>query len=146
LAAEDRWPSFVPRAREEGIASILSSPLTTPAKSVGALNIYSNSEGAFGPTELTLAELFAEQASGIVNASLVDAQAGARLVQALVDREVIAQAQGVLMGRDRISADDAASRLFRAARDGGLTVAQHAAHVTGSTAPAAGSEIAASDE
>jgi hypothetical protein len=124
----------------------LSSPLTTPARSVGALNIYSNSEGAFGPAQLTLAELFAEQASGIVNASLTDQEAGARLVQALADREVIAHAQGVLMGRHRMSADDAAAALFRAARDAKLTVREHAANVVASTAPVSEPEIEASGE
>jgi GAF domain-containing protein len=146
LAAEDRWPAFVPRAREEGIASILSTPLTTPARSVGALNIYSNSEGAFGKAELDLAGLFAAQASGIVNANLTDQHAGARLAEALVDREVIAQAQGVLMGRHRMSADDAAAELFSAARDAELTVSRHAANVIASTAPVTGTDVEASHE
>jgi len=140
LADEDRWPAFVPRAMEEGIASILSTPLTTPARSVGALNIYSNSEGAFGEPQMTLAGLFAEQASGIITASLTDQDAGTRLAQALVDREVIAQAQGVLMGRNHVSAVDAAGQLFSAARAAELTVSQYAANVVASTEPEASGE------
>lgn len=135
LASEGRWPAFVPKALGEGIASILSTPLIAPARSVGALNIYSNTEAAFGDAQHTLAGLFAEQASGIIAASLTDLEFGARLARALIDREVIAQAQGVLMARRGIAADDAAAELISAARAATLTVSQHGASVVASTQP-----------
>jgi GAF domain-containing protein len=66
LAEENRWPEFIPRAIEGGIASILSTPLMVATRPVGALNIYSNAERAFRPAEQELAALFATQASGIL--------------------------------------------------------------------------------
>ena len=132
LRGEQRWPEFVPRARQEGIASILSTPLVT-SRSVGALNIYSNTEGVFSDAELSLAGMFAQQASGIVAASLADRETGARLAEALLDREVIAQAQGVVMAREHITARQAATLLFAVARDTERTLSQHAAAVVAST-------------
>jgi GAF domain-containing protein len=138
LAAEERWPEFVPRALEQGIASILSTPLPTSTKPVGALNIYSKSEGAFGRSQLDLLALFAEQASDIVTSSITDADAADRLAHALVDREVIAQAQGVLMARTAVSAEEAAASLFRSAREAKVTVKERAAAVLTSARPDAG--------
>jgi len=133
LAEEDRWPEFVPRALEEGIASILSTPLSTATAPVGALNVYSKTEGAFGQTQLDLLALFAAQASEIVTSGISDADAADRLAHALVDREVIAQAQGVLMARDAVSAEEAAVTLFRSAKAAQLTVREQAAAVVDST-------------
>ncbi|MEO5901581.1 MAG: GAF domain-containing protein, partial [Ilumatobacteraceae bacterium] len=66
LANETRWPAFVPLALEQGIHSILSSPLMTADRPLGALNIYSTTVNAFGTHERELAALFATQASGIL--------------------------------------------------------------------------------
>lgn len=134
LAEETRWPAFVPRAMEEGIASILSTPLMTAERSIGALNIYSNSERAFGPDQLDLAALFASQASGI----LVDAggeatdQMAERIADALLAREVIAQAQGMLMSREHATPYHAAATLYRAARAAETTVRQQATAIVAS--------------
>jgi anti-anti-sigma factor len=65
LSSETRWPDFTPRARGLGINAILSSPLVAQNKPVGALNIYSRSEGAFAPDDQELASVFAHQASNI---------------------------------------------------------------------------------
>ena len=77
---------------------------------MGALNIYSNAERAFGAEEQELAALFATEASGILTNAAVHVSVGQvaeRLADALRAREVIAQAQGVLMERDGVSAEEA---------------------------------------
>jgi anti-anti-sigma factor len=135
LAEEDRWPSFVPRAMDEGIASILSTPLMAGERSVGALNIYSNSERAFGPEQQELAAMFASQASGILTDSgidISDEQRDTRVSDALVAREVIAQAQGMLMSGQHLNAEDAANSLYRSARTARVTVRRHAASIVAS--------------
>lgn len=119
LDRETRWPEFVPRALTGGIASILSSPLTSATGPVGALNMYSRKERGFGAPSRALAALFAEQASGILveatdrSASLDGA---ARLHEALQTRSTIAQAQGILMARSGLSAEQAYARLKLEAR------------------------------
>lgn len=135
LTDESRWPSFVPRAIEEGISSILSTPLMTPERPMGALNIYSNSKRAFGPREQELAALFASQASGILldaGADVSDEQMGTRILEGLLSRETIARAEGMLMARDHISAESAAAALHRSARAAGVAVVQHAAEIVAS--------------
>jgi len=136
LAEENRWPAFVPLAIEEGIASILSTPLMVAERPLGALNIYSNTERAFGPHQQELAALFATQASQILAdaaADVTDEQMAKRFAAALAAREVIAQAQGVLMARHNITAAGAAASLRRAARTAEVPVRSHAATVVAST-------------
>ena len=139
LSTETRWPDFVPRAMGEGIASILSTPLIAGTRPVGALNIYSNHEGAFGPRQQELAALFASQASGTLEdagVSMSDDEVAARLLRSLNARETIAQAQGVLMARRRVTAHDAANVLQRAARRRSIPVLSEAERVVASTQPA----------
>lgn len=136
LSEEDRWPAFVPRAIEEGIASILSTPLMTADRPVGALNIYSNSERAFGPHQQELAALFASQASGILidgGTDATDEKLGERILEGLHARETIARAEGVLMARDHVSAERATATLHRAARAAEVAVLQHATEIVAST-------------
>ncbi len=129
LSEEARWPSFAPLALEEGIASILSTPLMNGDRPIGALNIYSTSTHAFGPPEETLAQLFASHAARI----LVDGGFGSvgihsdqDVQDALFRRKVIAQAQGVLMERLSVTQAEATSILHRSARYSEVTVAAYA--------------------
>lgn len=136
LFNETRWPTFVPRAVEEGIASILSTPLLAADRPLGALNIYSTAEGAFGPPEQELAALYATEVSGVLADAHLDLSDGARtqaMERALRSRSVIAQAQGVLMAREHLSDIDAAARLHRSARASSIRVAEVAAEVVAST-------------
>ncbi|MHB1516935.1 MAG: ANTAR domain-containing protein [Acidimicrobiales bacterium] len=110
LDDETRWPAFVPKARTLGINAILSSPLLVDERPVGALNIYSNTPGAFEVKDERLAALFASEASTILadsGATVSDGHLATRLVGALRSRELISQAQGILMERDGVSADGA---------------------------------------
>jgi len=110
LQREHRWPSFTPKARALGINAILSSPLTARSEPVGALNIYSRTPSAFAVKDQELAAIFATQTSAIltqVGMGDVDENLAVRFDRALYMREVIAQAQGILMERQRVSANGA---------------------------------------
>jgi anti-anti-sigma factor len=116
LTSETRWPDFTPRARELGINAILSSPLLAQHTPVGALNIYSRTESAFSPADQELASVFAVQASNILTSAGVgvsSAEAATRFASALRGREIVAQAQGVLMERFRFDEATAFSTLLR---------------------------------
>ena len=135
LADESRWPRFVTRAIEDGIASILSTPLIVSSRPVGALNIYSNTDHAFGPLDQELAALFASEASSILAEARTDMTAdevAQRLREALTTRKVIANAQGVIMGQQGISADAAYANLRQTAKRTGVNVSEAAAAVLGS--------------
>jgi len=144
VADDARWPDFVPRARAGGIGSILSTPLMAAAgRSVGALNIYSRTERAFGPPEQELAALFATQASRILDSAGVAAEQATRLQAALRVRELIAQAQGVVMARQGVSAAAASATLLRSSRQAHISLRRQATEITASTqrqVPLTGSE------
>ncbi|MCU1392138.1 MAG: transcription antitermination regulator [Ilumatobacteraceae bacterium] len=130
LEDETRWPAFVPLALEQGIHSILSSPLLTADRPLGALNIYSTTVNAFGTHEQELAALFATQASDILTSAHADVSEAAlahRLTEALTARQLIARAEGALMAVEGVDAAAAASMLRRRARGNRITVAEQAA-------------------
>ncbi len=132
LADETRWPTFVPLALDQGIHSILSSPLMTRNRPQGALNIYSSTKQAFGTHEQELAALFADQASQILTTAgpdLSDEQSNERFATALTARQQIHQAQGVIMERDDVNADEAYGSLLRQARTAGITVLARACEI-----------------
>jgi len=135
LAEESRWPQFVPRALQDGIASVLATPLMISERPVGSLNIYSNTDHAFGPADQELAALFASQASSILAEARTDMtteEVAGRLREALTTRQVIAQAQGVIMGRQGVSADAAYANLRQTAKRAGVDVHESAAAVLAS--------------
>lgn len=106
LENETRWPEFVPRARARGIESILSTPLMDDDRSIGALNIYSRTVGAFEDHENEWADQFAAEAASLVTRVEAGTSADSlseRLQDGLASREVIALAQGVVMHRDGVS-------------------------------------------
>ncbi len=136
LDQETRWPSFTPRARELGISSILSSPLLAADRPVGALNMYSRTAVAFGSKEQELASIFATEASLILRHAGVDVsdeQCSERLDEALRSRQVIAQAQGVVMERNGISEEAAYTLLRDFSRRSNRPLRDRAADVVGST-------------
>lgn len=119
LRHEDRWPQFVPLARARGIESILSTPLREAETPLGALNIYSRTAGGLAPHEVEWADLFASEASTVLCRAQQGADASAlssELQGALLSRETIALAQGVVMERQGISATAAYVTLILTSR------------------------------
>lgn len=138
LVGETRWPAFVPLAIEQGIASILSTPVSVAGRVVGALNIYADVEGAFGPREERLAAVFAERASVIVGDGSDEEphdDFNERVGDVLAAREVIAQAQGVIMARRGLGPEQASIAMYREARGSAMTVRDYAAVVVGMLMP-----------
>ena len=136
LENETRWPAFTPRARALGIHAILSTPLLVEEHPVGALNIYSLVPSAFSVQDQKLAAAFAAQASSILDdasANLSDDALSIRFQGALRAREVIAQAQGILMERDGISEQDAYGALRRFSLGNGRPLSERAANIVAST-------------
>ncbi len=136
LDSERRWPSFTPRARTLGIRAILSSPLLVEHRPVGALNIYSRTPAAFAPEARTLASKLAVETSTILNGAETDETGdylSLRFLGALRAREVIAQAQGVLMEREGLAEHDAYSVLRRLSLERGRPLQDRAEHIVEST-------------
>lgn len=129
---EQRWPAFIPHAVEQGITGILSTPLTSDDGPVGSINLYTRHERAFDDHDRELAASLATTSSTIVamdGLGLTDEDIAHRLQHALRARETIAQAQGVLIGQEVISADEAYNRLRRHSQTTSQTILDHARQI-----------------
>jgi anti-anti-sigma factor len=136
LENETRWPAFVPMARALGIHAILSNPLLTQTRPVGALNIYSRSVAAFGSADQELAAAFAAETSLVLsNAGLGESADGhsQRLHHALRSREIIAQAQGIVMERASVGEDAAFDHLRRFSQQSARPLRERAEDIVAST-------------
>lgn len=117
LDDDPRWPTFGPAAVEIGIRSVLAYSLS--AERLSALNLYASLPSAFGATGRAQGQLFATLARLALDSAEALAAASDRadhLVEALGTREMIGQAQGILMERERITADQAFDVLRRASQ------------------------------
>lgn len=115
-ATEERWPTFIPRAMELGVNSMLSTPLRSAVGAFGALNMYAFQDHAFPPRSHELAGTVADHAAEVLDAAAFDAaedEVGANLQSALQTRHSIAVAQGVLVERGGVSQDAAYTTLRR---------------------------------
>lgn len=147
LDDEARWPAFIPRARDRGINSILSTPLLTQTRPMGALNIYSLRARAFAKPELELSSMLASRASDLLVSAAIDVSMedlSRQLQEALQGRDVIAQARGILMARHGVTADAAYTMLRRSSRQTGTPLRRVAEAVMASTQSAGG--VTASDD
>ncbi len=115
----DRWPQLSRRAIELGLQSIWSLPLTHSGSCHGALTVYAASPEPWsdprsGATRVVAALAALEVANAEAAADL--AHGNATLREALETRTVIGQAQGILMARQKIGAEDAFDILRRASQ------------------------------
>jgi len=93
-AAAGRWPGWAPRAVGLGSAAVLSVQLFT-TKALGSLNLYSTAPRRYGSTDLDTATTLAAH----VSAAVAHIRLEQNLWQTIQTRNVIGQAQGMLMAR-----------------------------------------------
>jgi GAF domain-containing protein len=118
-ADDERWPDFMARAESLGIRSCLGLPLQVDGESLGALNLYSKRAAAFGATETRQAEIFVSQASVSLALCLRlsrYSRLNAQLRASIESRAIIDQAIGVVMSRDRCTAEQALMALRSASQ------------------------------
>lgn len=115
LLDDQRWPRFSPEAVRLGVRTALAYRLTADGQTIGALQLYAHLPGAFNARERAQGLIFATYA-GIALAAAIAREAERdridNLEYALSSREIIGQAQGILMERERITSDQA-FRLLR---------------------------------
>jgi GAF domain-containing protein len=118
LAVDLRWPAFASEAVAIGVRSVLALRLAADG-TIGALSLYARYPSAFGAVDrakgLVLAGL-AGIALSLAQARDEDVRQAENLRNALVTRELVGQAQGILMERERITAEQAFDILRRASQ------------------------------
>jgi len=125
LAEDERWPIFGPQAAALGMRSLLSCRLAANGTR-GALNLYAALPRAYGAIDRTKALIFATHAGIALSAAEAREDAALSLdvglhriddlIAALGTRETIGQAEGILMERERITAQQAFDVLRRASQ------------------------------
>lgn len=122
MATEDRWPDYARHAAEQGVGSSLSVPLPFQAVTIGALNSYSSTPGAFAGDDVTLGtEIATWVAFAVANATAAAATAddAANMWAAMASRAEIEQAKGILVERYKVTPDQAFTLLTRASQHSG---------------------------
>jgi ANTAR domain/GAF domain len=110
LRREERWPRWTPRALTDlGIEGIMSLWLYTNASTYGALNLYADRVEAFEHQDLTIAQALAAQTS----VALATKREIQQRSVAMASRTVVGQAEGIVMERLGLDADQAFAYLRR---------------------------------
>jgi GAF domain-containing protein len=120
MKGEARWPDWAARAAAEGANSSVSIGLPIEEEVSGALNVYGSEPHAFGNNTVVLAQTFAGYAAvALSNAHLYDTTAttAQHMQAAMESRAVIEQAKGIIMGRQRCTADEAFAVLAKVSQD-----------------------------
>jgi GAF domain-containing protein len=128
---EQRWPKFTRPAAAAGLQSSLSVPLRIDGRVVGALNLYSLT-GPFAPIDEHVSENFGQQAAfTLANAEAYQRSRDlvANLRIALESRDVIGQAKGIIMERERVTADRAFEVLRSVSQSRNIKLRDLAQHV-----------------
>jgi ANTAR domain/GAF domain len=118
LAEDIRWPRFGPLAIAAGIRSVLAFPLGSNGTR-GALNLYARYPQAFGVIDRANGQILAtlsDLALAAAEAHESEEMKLENLEHALATRAMIGQATGILMERERITADQAFDILRRASQ------------------------------
>jgi GAF domain-containing protein len=116
MILETRWPLFVPRAKDKGILSTWSFPLTVRGRSIGALNLYSRELDGFKNSDENIAKTFAMHASTVLSNAIAystSAQLTGQLREALESRQLIGEATGILIERLSCGRETAFNHLRR---------------------------------
>jgi GAF domain-containing protein len=118
-ATDERWPKFGPLAERHAVESVLGLPLEVKGRVLGALNLYGRQQDAFLDADVDVSTLLATHAAVVLaNAQAFESSARQveQLAQALESRAIIERAKGILMEREKCSADEAFQMLVRASQ------------------------------
>lgn len=116
---------FVTLATSLHVRSILCLPLWVDDTRLGSLSLYSGEVRDFDDRDARIASLLATHAALV----LADALRAQNLRRAIVGRDVIGQAKGILMERLRITADEAFARLSTVSQNSNRKLADVAAEL-----------------
>lgn len=103
MSAEQRWPRFAGEAARLGVGSMIACSMPAKDGGTAALSLVSSVTAAFDDTAVEMASVYAAYSSTALNqASLI-----ASLRTAMVSRQMIGEATGILMERHRIDSRSA---------------------------------------
>jgi len=111
VSADDRWPRWSAKMTAVALRSVLSIRLQTPSQAIGVLNLFDPAEDRFHDD--SAARLMADHAA----VAVANARSESSLWDAIESRRLIGQAQGILMERFALTAEQAFAVLRRYSQD-----------------------------
>jgi hypothetical protein len=139
-AAQTRWPSFGPRARDAGFQMLHALPMRLRGRLLGAVNIFDTRVREMTAQEANMAQAFSDVATiGILQQRSVRDQAvlSNQLSNALQTRVVIEQAKGIVGEALHVGMDEAFNLMRGYARRNNLRLTAAARSVVAGSLPAA---------
>lgn len=136
VARETRWDRYPDHALSRGVLSSLSVPLDVAGKTVGVVNAYASQPESFTADLSDRVRTFAAQAQVALALALRSAEqsdAVHQLHTAMQSRSLIDQALGILMARQRCTADEAFAVLRAGSQSRNRKLADIAADIITST-------------
>lgn len=125
IKSEERWPKWREKVSGLGWRSMLGLRLFVAEDTMGALNLYSRQREGFDRHSRALGLVFASHAAVAMKAAINEAG----LLRALESRDIIGQAKGVLMERERLSGEQAFDRLRQMSNEQNTKVRDLAQHI-----------------
>jgi hypothetical protein len=122
---EVRWPQYSPAVVEVGVLSGLSFKLFTADQTAGALNLFGFKPYTWSTEDETIGSVLAAQATAAILAN----QHGRQLETALLSRDRIGQAKGIIMERYRVDDMRAFDMLRMLSQESNTKLAEVAAKV-----------------
>lgn len=114
--SEQRWPEWSRAAAEAGVRSMLGTRLYASGTTTGSLNLYDTEPHHFDLADHQVAHVLARHAAIAIDTK----QDTENLWRAIDARKVIGQAQGILMERYGLDADQAFAVLRRYSQDNNI--------------------------
>jgi transcriptional regulator with GAF, ATPase, and Fis domain len=117
------WPRFGPVALKAGFQSVHALPMRLRGETIGALNLFRETEGALDEADVVAAQALADVATIAILQHRATVQAHVvveQLNHALNSRIMIEQAKGMLVARVGLNMEDAVSWMRNHARSQGL--------------------------
>lgn len=112
LRTDGRWPQWAAVAVDEGVLSVLSFQLFVQGDRMGALEVYADGPDVFDADAENIGLLRAAHAA----IAMSDTRMVENLHRALMSRDVIGQAKGILMERFKIDSVQAFDLLIKASQ------------------------------
>jgi len=106
---ESRWEAWAGKVAALGIRSVLTARLSTGNTDIGTLNLFHSQPNVFDADDEAVASIFARHAA----VALANARQTENLWLAIDARKLVGQAQGILMERFDLNADQAFAVLLR---------------------------------
>jgi len=132
---DTRWPQWTAAVADLGVVSVLSVPLLAGGECLGAIKVYARQAAAYDAHAETLLGLFSQQAAILLANTRTVAEARqltGQLTTALRNRDLIAQAQGVLLAQGAADEQAAFAMLVAASQRSSIKLQEVARRIVAS--------------